>query len=137
MSHVSRDVWARDMALKKKKVLQAREHRLGRSRYIACDCVSMKAADLLSPVGKSGFSLITITNRQQCNYQGLSNDFRDLNNGSRSRTALFNSRIKAEICCSLKRNKTPCSFTSAELLGPLKAVFRDHQSNIHAIKILI
>ncbi len=99
--------------------------------------MSMKAADLLSPVGKSGFSLITIINRQQCNYQGLSNDFRDLNNGSRSRTALFNSRIELEICCSLKRNKTPRPFTSTELLGALKAVFRDHQSNIQAIKMPI
>lgn len=134
MNHVSKDVWGREIWLKKRKTSQARE--LGHSRYIACDCASMKAADLPSPVGKSGFSLITITNHQQCNYQRLRNDSRDLNNGSRSRTALFNSRIKLEICCSLKRNKTPCSFTSTDLLRPLKAVFRGHQSNIHAIKIL-
>lgn len=130
MSHVPRNIGVRDMA-------QSCELRLGHSRYIACDCLSMKAGDLPSPVGNSGYFLITITNRKQCNYQGLRNDSRDLNNDSRSRTALFNSRIKLEICCTFKRNKTPRPFISTELLGALKAAFRDHQSNIHAIKIPI
>lgn len=119
MSHVSRNVLGREIWVKK-RLAGMRAPDRACSRYIACDCVSMKAADLPGPVGNSGFSFITITNRQQCNYQGLSNDSGDLNNGSRSRTALFNGRIKLEMCCSLKRNKTPYSFTSTELLGPSK-----------------
>lgn len=116
-------------------LIQPWKQRPGHRRYIAFDYVSMKAADLSGPVGTSSFSLITITNHQQCNYQGLGIASRNLNNGSGTLRALFNSKIKLEICYSLKCNKKPCPFTSMELLGPLGGFFfTGHQSNIHAIE---